>query len=121
LPIRSILTPVWGVNLGPIVLDTVSGKSSIRDGGTLPRLSCLVEHMDEPVDADLVEPRDGSSLTEAADAARRETIRCTLVAYRRPDRLEVGGPVPELELTVLNERDEPSSETVDIAAEYDCP
>ncbi len=77
--------------------------------------------MNEPADRELVDQRDESSLTEAADGARRETIRCTLVAYRRPDRLEVGDPVPELELTVLTDQDSAGSDTVDIAAEYDRP
>ncbi len=77
--------------------------------------------MDQPVDRDLVEPRDESSLTEARDAAQQEAIRCTLVAYRRPDRLEVGDPVPAFSLTVLADGDKAGSDTVDIAAEYDRP
>jgi hypothetical protein len=84
--------------------------------------------MDRPVDRDLVEPRDEESLTEAEDAAQREAIRCTVVAYRRPDRLEVGDPVPKLELTVLSDQaapasdqSAPASDTVDIAGSFDRP
>jgi len=77
--------------------------------------------MDRPVDRGLVEPRDEESLTEAEDAALREAIRCTLVAYRRPDRLEVGDPVPELKLTVLTDQAAPGSDTVDLAGSYDRP
>jgi len=80
-----------------------------------------METMDELADDYLVEPRDESSLTEAEDAARREVIHCTLVAYRRPDRLEVGDPVPPLELGVLHEEVLPGAETVALAEEYDRP
>ncbi len=72
----------------------------------------------------LVEPRDAQSVIEARDAAHREAIRCTVAAYRRPDRLEVGDPVPGLELTVLTDLEIPGSDTshtVEIAAEYDRP
>ena len=78
-----------------------------------------MENMNPPVDRDLVEPRDESSLTEARDAAQREAVRCTIAAYRRPDRLEVGDPVPQLELTVLSHEDTSGSDTVDIADTYD--
>ena len=77
--------------------------------------------MDGFADDHLVEPRDELSLAEAEDAARREVIRCTLVAYRRPDRLEVGDPVPPLELGVLNDEATPGAETVALADEYDRP
>ena len=75
----------------------------------------------ESVAQRLVEPRDEGSLAEPRDVAHREAIRCTLAAYRRPDRLEVGDPVPGLELTVLTDLEPPGSDTVDIAAAYDRP
>ena len=77
--------------------------------------------MNEPSDERRVEPRDESSLAEAADDARREAIHCTLVAYRRPDRLEVGDPVPALELAVLTNQPVPGSDAIDLADAYDRP
>ena len=69
----------------------------------------------------LVEPRDEESVAAARHVAQREAIVCTLTAYRRPDRLEPGDPVPELGLTVLTDADTPGTDTVRLDAEYDRP
>ena len=69
----------------------------------------------------LVELRDERSVAEAPDVAHREAILSTLAAYRRPDRLEVGDPVPGIDVTVLTDSDTPGSDHVALAAQYDRP
>jgi hypothetical protein len=46
----------------------------------------------------------------------REAVFCTVSTYRRPDRLSVGDPVPELTLTRLK-----SDGPVELAAPRDRP
>ncbi|HEV2472933.1 MAG TPA: hypothetical protein VGS41_09730, partial [Chthonomonadales bacterium] len=47
------------------------------------------------------DPGDAKYIDAVPDPALRETIRCAVTAYRRPDRLNPGDPAPNLTLTEL--------------------
>ncbi len=50
----------------------------------------------------LIESRDLEHIEKEKDETRRRRIISTLTTYRRPDRLAVGDPVPDLTLARLD-------------------
>ncbi len=52
--------------------------------------------------SDLLDARDLEYIERERDLVKREAIYCTVAKYRRPDRLAVGDPIPELKLTDLS-------------------
>ncbi len=49
----------------------------------------------------MLDPRDRTYVDAEPDPVRREAMRCALLAYRQPDTLAVGDPVPPLVLRRL--------------------
>ena len=50
-------------------------------------------------------PRDMDEITAEPDHQRREVKRSAITAYRKEEKLNMGDPVPELELERLEETD----------------
>ncbi len=66
----------------------------------------------DPIDSQpFVDPRDRQHIQAEPDAEQRAAMLCSVTAYRRPDKLAVGDPVPPLELAKLG-----SAATVNLAA-----
>lgn len=53
---------------------------------------------------ELVDARDGAYADLQGDPALRETILCSVVKYRRADKLAVGDAAPSLSLTDMDSR-----------------
>lgn len=45
---------------------------------------------------DIIDPRDQKEINAGSNPERREVIRCTITTYRKPDRVNVGDPVPQI-------------------------
>ncbi len=54
---------------------------------------------------EFIVPRDMDEITAEPDHQRREVKRSAITTYRKEERLNVGDPVPELELERLEETD----------------
>jgi len=51
----------------------------------------------------LLDPRDREYVESITDAEKRATVVSTILRYQQPDRLQVGEPVPEVELFRLED------------------
>lgn len=49
----------------------------------------------------MLDPRDREHVDAEPDPTVREAMRCALVTYRRPDRLAVGDPTPDIVLRYM--------------------
>lgn len=54
--------------------------------------------MIEPMSADgaYLDPKDAAYIETVSDPDLRNTMLCTVTTYRRPDRLSVGDPAPDV-------------------------
>ena len=67
-------------------------------------------------DHQFVDQRDLQYIRNEPDAMRREAAFCAVTAHRTRDHLEIGDPVPPLELAQLK-----TSDTVNLGANRDQP
>ena len=70
----------------------------------------------QAIDLSLLPPGDVAAIEAARDEDHREAIGCAVTTYRQPDRLEIGDPVPALELTRLD-----AGRALALAAQRDRP
>jgi hypothetical protein len=65
-------------------------------------------------ESQIVNQEDLGFVRTIADSARQEVIACSIIAHRRPDKLNVGDPVPALDLIDLAKLE--TMQTVNLAS-----